>query len=102
MLCLHQEQANCCWEDGAANGLQTKHLLDLHACLAAGGSSCSFPRLPPTAAGTLMPRHRGAEQLLGDLGAGKRKEPGLAKACSLAPQLCQNTVGEAEMQQAGT
>lgn len=40
---LHQERANCCWEDGAVNGLRTKHLLDLHACTAAGGSSCSFP-----------------------------------------------------------
>lgn len=43
MLCLHQEQANCCGEDGAANGLQTKHLLNLHACMAAGRSSCSCP-----------------------------------------------------------
>lgn len=43
MLSLHQEQANCCWEDGAGNGLRTKHSLDLRACTAAGGSSCSFP-----------------------------------------------------------
>lgn len=97
MLRLHQERANCCWEDGAANGLRTKHLLDLHACTAAGGSSCSFPRLPYAAAGMLMPKHRGAEQLLGDMRAGKRKQPGLGKTCSLAPQLYQTTVGKAEM-----
>lgn len=96
MLYLQQERANCCWEDGAANGLRTKHLLDLHACMAAGGFSYFFPRLLYTAVGTLMPRQRGAEQLFGDLRAGRRKGRGLGKTCSLAPQLYQNTVGKAE------
>lgn len=93
MLYLHQERANCCWEDGAANGLWTKHLLDLHACTAAGGSSCSFPWLPYTAAGTLMPRHRGTEQLLGDLRAGKTWS---GKNMFSGPTAAKNIVGKAK------
>lgn len=81
--------------------------------MASGPDTCSIctparllvdPAAPSLAAlhSTGMLRLRGAEQLLGNLGAGKRKGPGLGKTRSLTPQLYQSTVGKAETSQAGT